>query len=117
MFHSDGMITSLLDDLIDIGIDVIHPLEPLPGVDFEAIKKLYGRRVSFLGGIDISHALPGTTEDVIQEVKTRVRQLAPGGGYIFAPANHIQADVPPENVEVLYHIAKQFGSYPIPEKR
>ena len=115
MFHSDGLIESLLDDLIDVGVDVIHPLEPLAGVDFAEIKRKYGQRVSFLGGIDISHALPGTREDVVQEVKTRVGQLAPGGGYILAPSNHIQADVPPENVEVLYNAAQQFGRYPIPE--
>jgi uroporphyrinogen decarboxylase len=116
MFHSDGLLTSLLDDLIEVGVDVIHPLEPLPGVDFREIKKLYGRRVSFLGGIDISHALPGTREEVVREVETRVRQLAPGGGYILAPSNHIQADVPPENVETLYRAARQFGGYPIQER-
>jgi uroporphyrinogen decarboxylase len=113
MFHSDGLITSLLDDLIDIGISVIHPLEPLPGVDFVEIKKRFGNQVSFLGAIDISHALPGSQADVISEVKTRIQQLAPGGGYILAPSNHIQADVPPENVETLYRAAKKLGAYPI----
>jgi len=113
MFHSDGLITSLLEDLIDIGIDVVHPLEPLPGTDFIEIKKQFGKRIAFLGAIDISHALPGGKEDVIAEVQTRIRQLAPGGGYILAPSNHIQADVPPENVESLYKSAQQFGVYPI----
>lgn len=113
MFHSDGLITSLLDDLIEIGVDVIHPLEPLPGIDFPEIKVRYGQRVTFLGAIDISHALPGSAQDVIAEVKTRIRQLAPGGGYILAPSNHIQADVPPGNVATLYKAAQQFGTYPI----
>ena len=113
MFHSDGLITSLLEDLIDIGIDVVHPLEPLPGTDFIEIKKQFGGRIAFLGAIDISHALPGDKEDVSAEVQTRIRQLAPGGGYILAPSNHIQADVPPENVEYLYKVARQFGVYPI----
>lgn len=113
MFHSDGLITNLLDDLIEIGVDVIHPLEPLPGVDFPEIKKRYGSRVTFLGAIDISHALPGSREDVVSEVQARIRQLAPGGGYILAPSNHIQVDVPPENVETLYAAARQFGVYPI----
>lgn len=113
MFHSDGLITGLLDDIIEIGVDVIHPLEPLPGVDFMEIKKQYGKRVSFLGGIDISRALPGTQEEVISEVQTRIRQLGPGGGYILAPANHIQVDVPPENVITLFRSAKQYGKYPL----
>jgi len=113
MFHSDGLITSLIDDLIDVGVDVIHPLEPLPGLDFIEIKKHFGKRVSFLGAIDISHALPGSQEDVISEVKTRIQQLAPGGGYILAPSNHLQADVPPENVDTLFRAARKFGNYPI----
>ncbi len=113
MFHSDGMITSLLDDLIEVGIDVIHPLEPLSGVDFAEIKTQYGSRVAFLGAIDIRNALPGSRQEVISEVKTRLKQLAPGGGYILAPANHLQADVPPENVETLFNAARKFGSYPI----
>jgi uroporphyrinogen decarboxylase len=113
MFHSDGLITSLLEDLIEIGIDVIHPLEPLPDVDFTEIKDRFGNRVTFLGAIDISHALPGSIEDVTKEVQTRIRQLAPGGGYILAPSNHIQADVPPENVVALYQAAQDYGSYPL----
>lgn len=113
MFHSDGLITALLDDLIDIGIDVIHPLEPLPGTDFQMIKERFGRRVAFLGAIDISHALPGEEADVVNEVGTRIRQLAPGGGYILAPSNHIQDDVPAENVVTLYRAARQFGRYPV----
>jgi uroporphyrinogen decarboxylase len=113
MFHSDGQITPLLEDLIDIGIDVVHPLEPLPGTDFLEIKKQFGDRIAFLGAIDISHALPGNEEDVIAEVQNRIRQLAPGGGYILAPSNHIQADVPPENVVTLYNTAQRYGDYPI----
>lgn len=113
MFHSDGMIASLLDDLIEVGIDVVHPLEPLPGVDFTEIKRRFSNRVAFLGGIDISHALPGSQQAVISEVKTRIQQLAPGGGYILAPSNHIQADVPHENVETLFNAAREFGVYPI----
>ena len=113
MFHSDGVVTTLLDDLIEIGIDVIHPLEPLPGVDFYEIKKRFGSRVTFLGAIDITQALPGTKQAVISEIKTRIQQLAPGGGYILAPANHIQADVPSENVETLFSAARVLGTYPI----
>ena len=113
MLHSDGAITKLLPDIIDLGVDVIHPLEPLPATDLIAVKEEYGEQVTFLGGIDISHAMPGSREDVISETKCRIAQLAPGGGYILAPSNHLQSDVPPENVVTLFETAKNFGRYPI----
>lgn len=113
MLHSDGAIGSLIPDLIDLGVDVIHPLEPLPATDLAAIKKQFGDKITFLGGIDISHALPGSEEDVIHEVKTRLRQLAQGGGYILAPSNHLQADIPAANVVTLYRTAREYGRYPI----
>jgi uroporphyrinogen decarboxylase len=113
MLHSDGAITKLLPDIISIGVDVVHPLEPLPAMDVPAIKEQFGRQVTFLGGIDISHAMPGTPQDVIAETKLRMAQLASGGGYILAPSNHLQADVPAENVVTLFETAHDFGRYPI----
>lgn len=113
MLHSDGAITSLIPEFIDLGIDVIHPLEPLEATDLEAVKKEFGNRVTFLGGIDISHAMPASKERVVAEAKLRIRQLAGGGGYILAPSNHLQADVPAENVVALFQAAKEFGRYPL----
>ncbi|MGD8402859.1 MAG: uroporphyrinogen decarboxylase family protein [Anaerolineales bacterium] len=113
MLHSDGAITRLIPDIIDLGVDVIHPLEPLPATDLKAVKEEFGRQVTFLGGIDISHAMPGEREEVIEEVKRRIAQLAPGGGYILTPSNHLQADVPPENVIILFETARKFGKYPL----
>jgi uroporphyrinogen decarboxylase len=83
MLHSDGAIATLLPDLIALGVDVIHPLEPLPATDLAAIKAKYGKQVSFLGGIDITHAMPGSRQAVVAEVKQRIAQLASGGGYIL----------------------------------
>ncbi len=113
MLHSDGAITKLIPDFIDLGVDVLHPLEPLQTMDIPAIKEQFGRQVSFLGAIDISHAMPGTREDVIAETRLRISQLAFGGGYILAPSNHLQADVSAENVVTLFETARQFGKYPI----
>jgi uroporphyrinogen decarboxylase len=113
MFHSDGAITNLLPEIIALGVDVFHPLEPLPATDIPAVKARFGDKVTFLGGIDISHAMPGTREEVISEAKCRIAQLAPGGGYILAPSNHLQADVPPENVVTLFETAHKLGKYPI----
>lgn len=113
MLHSDGAISRLIPDFIELGVDVLHPLEPLPATDLSQIKRQFGEQISFLGGIDISHAMLGSREDVIEEVKMRLSQLAEGGGYILAPANHLQADVPPENVITLFEAAHLLGKYPI----
>lgn len=113
MLHSDGAITKLLPDIIALGVDVLHPLEPLPANDLVALKEQFGKQISFLGGIDISRAMPGSRQDVRSETRQRIAQLAPGGGYILAPSNHLQADVPEENVVELFHSAYEFGQYPL----
>lgn len=113
MLHSDGAITKLIPDMVSLGVDVIHPLEPLAATEIPAVKETFGKQVSFLGAIDISHAMPGTHEDVIAETKLRISQLASGGGYILAPSNHLQADVPAENVVTLFEAAREFGKYPL----
>lgn len=113
MLHSDGAISRLIPDFIELGVDVLHPLEPLPANDLPQIKQQFGDQITFLGGIDISHAMPGSQQDVIEEVKLRLRQLGEGGGYILAPANHLQADIPPENVVTLFQAARDYGKYPL----
>jgi uroporphyrinogen decarboxylase len=113
MFHSDGMIKPILADFIEIGVDAVHPLEPLPNVEHSEIKTEFGDKLAFIGGVDIVHALPGSREDVIAEVKRRIQALGPSGGYILAPANHIQTDVPTENLVTLFDAARQYGRYPI----
>lgn len=111
MLHSDGAITKLVPDFIDMGIDVLHPLEPVKGMYPAEIKRKYGQQLSFLGGVDISHALPGSKQDVHNDIKRCVRDLAPGGGYIMAPCNHLQTDIPAENVIEMYSYAKSAGVY------
>jgi uroporphyrinogen decarboxylase len=113
MLHSDGAIAKLIPDLISSGIDVIHPLEPLPATDQSAVKKICQNELAILGGIDISHAMPGTEEDVFNEVMRCVKSLAPGGGFILAPSNHLQSDVPPGNIALLFEYARSLGGYPI----
>jgi uroporphyrinogen decarboxylase len=113
MLHSDGLIEKLLPEFVEIGIDVVHPMEPVEAMDQTKIKKAFGDQLAFLGTIDISHAMPGSQADVITEVKRRIGQFAPGGGYLLAPSNHLQADVPPENVITLFKTAREFGKYPL----
>lgn len=113
MLHSDGAITKLLPDLIALGVDAVHPLEPLPATDMPAVKEQFGGQLSFLGGIDISHAMRGSRQDVIEDARRSIAALGPGGGYILAPSNHLQADVPPENVVALFEAAREYGRYPV----
>jgi uroporphyrinogen decarboxylase len=113
-FHSCGAIEPLINDFIDLGIDVLNPVQPLcTGMESEILKKKYGDKLCFHGGIDLQKALPGSKDDTIEEVKKRIKAFAPGGGYILAPANHIQKDTPPENVLTLFEYAKKYGEYPI----
>jgi uroporphyrinogen decarboxylase len=113
VYHSDGAITPFLSRLVEIGFDVIHPLEPLPATDFEKVKADYGRQLVFMGGIDIREALQGSQQQVEQEVCTRLKQMARGGGYIMAPANHLQWDIPLRNLFTLYEAAQKYGIYPL----
>lgn len=94
-----------------MGIDVLHPLEPVAGMDPAHIKKEYGSSINFLGGVDISHALPGSIQDVHHDVDRCIRDLAHGGGYIMALCNHLQADISPENVIEMHNYAKVVGIY------
>jgi uroporphyrinogen decarboxylase len=113
VFHSDGAIAEIIPDLIDVGIDVLNPLEPLPATDWAAIKTEYGDRLCFMGGIDIREAMTGPVDGVVEEVKTRLGIFAPGGGYLLTSANHLQVDVPPENIVALFDAGKKYGRYPL----
>ena len=113
VFHSDGAMAPLLPTLADLGVDVFHPLEPLPATDMAAVKRAVGDRLAFLGGIDIRTTMQGPRDGIVAEVQQRVRELAPGGGYILAPANHLQGDVPAANLFTLYAAAQEVGRYPL----
>ncbi len=113
LFHSDGNMEPFLGRLIDLGVNIFHCLEPLPYVDFAKIKQTYGGQLCFLGAIDIKQALQADEIRVAAEVKRRIRELASGGGYILAPANHLQPDVPAANVIALFRLARKYGSYPL----
>jgi uroporphyrinogen decarboxylase len=112
--HSCGAIRELIPEFIDAGLDILDPIQPLAtGMDSFELKKEFGRDLIFHAGIDIQQAMRGTVEDVRQEVLTRMKALAPGGGYICCPTNHLQPDVSIENFLALYKYAKEYGTYPI----
>jgi uroporphyrinogen decarboxylase len=96
MYHCDGAIRALLPTLIDMGIDLLNPIEvSAKGMDPITLKEEFGDRLCFHGGIDIQKTLPrGTREDVKDEVRQRIKVLGHNGGYILASSHHIQPDTP-----------------------
>jgi uroporphyrinogen decarboxylase len=115
-YHSCGAVTPFLDDLIEIGVDILNPVQvSAVGMDTAALKKRYGKRLSFWGGgCDTQQVLPyGTPAEVRAEVRRRIRDLAPGGGFVFNPVHNIQPGVPAENVVAMFEAAQKYGQYPI----
>ena len=109
LFHSEGNMEPFLSRLITLGVDVFHGLGPAPGLDLVRIKEEYGNQICFMGAIDQMEALHGDEQRTAEEVKLRMQQLSGDGGYILAPANHLQPDIPPRNVVALYKSARVFG--------
>ena len=113
-YHSCGCVTELLDDLIEIGVDVINPVQVSALGDTARLKARFGSRVTFWGGIDTQHVLPnGTPEDVEREVRQRIRDLGPGGGYVVASVHNVQPDVPPQNLLAMAEAVRRHGQYPL----
>ena len=77
------------------------------------MKKEFGDRMSFHGAMDVQKVLNQDEATVRADVRTRIQALGPGGGFILAPCNHIQHDIPPENVVAMYAEAREFGRYPL----
>ncbi|MGE5602232.1 MAG: uroporphyrinogen decarboxylase family protein [Nitrososphaerales archaeon] len=100
LYHCCGSVKALIPDFVEIGIDVLNPVQvSSAGMDTAELKALYGDRLCFWGAIDTSRVLPyGSPEDVRAEVARRIRDLAAGGGYVLAAVHNIQEDVPPENI-------------------
>jgi uroporphyrinogen decarboxylase len=116
--HSCGAIAPIVPDLIEIGVDILNPVQPsAAGLDPAAIKRDYGHRLVLHGAVDQQDVLPhGSAADVREEALRRIRDLAPGGGYIVAVSPNIQADVPPANILALFDTVQAAGRYPITVK-
>ena len=113
--HSCGSIYPFIADLIEVGVDILNPLQPLAAnMDIGKIKEQFGNKLTLHGGVDIQRVLPlGTPNDVVEEVKRVIRSAASNGGYILAGAHNIQADTPVDNIVTLLEAARKFGAYPI----
>ncbi|GBE00662.1 methylcobalamin:coenzyme M methyltransferase [bacterium BMS3Bbin06] len=116
-FHSCGAVSyPFMDDLLDSGIDIYDSLEVKVREESRPVrfKERYGDRLSFLGGIDVQWTLPfGKPEDVRNEVRERISEMAPGGGYILSSSHRLTPDFPFENISAMYEATREFGKYPI----
>jgi uroporphyrinogen decarboxylase len=116
LLHSCGSIYEIIPDLIEIGVDVINPVQvSAKNMDSLKLKNEFGEKLSFWGGgCDTQSILTyGTPNKVEKEVKKRINDLAPRGGFIFTPIHNIQYDVPVENIITLYDTAIKIGKYPL----
>ena len=111
-YHSCGATRGLIPDLIEIGFDILNPVQvSAKGMDTRELKAEFGRDITFWGGgVDTQHVLPfGKPQEVVDEVKRRIDDLAPGGGFVFAAVHNIQAFVPPENIVAAFDTAFEYG--------
>lgn len=107
--HTCGSVWSLLDDLMEIGVDILNPVQVSAAkMNTVHLKKRYGSYLSFWGAIDTQHVLPrGSIEQVQREVKRRIDHLSFAGGYILSAVHNIQPDVPPQNTIAMYEYARK----------
>ncbi len=111
MKHSDGNLYPILDELINLGFDGLHPIEP--GVmDLKKVKELYGDRIFLRGNVDCVHVLPyGSEEDVRKDVRRCIDAAAEGGGFILSDSNSLHSNVKTENIRIMVDEARKYGRY------
>jgi uroporphyrinogen decarboxylase len=113
VYHSDGALQEVVEDIVGCGFDGLNPIEP-PAMDINAVKRQYGRRISIIGNIDLGYTLTrGTPDEVREEVRQRIRDLAPGGGYAVSSSNSVPEYVPLANFNAMREATFAYGRYPI----
>jgi len=113
-YHCCGAMKELIPDLIEAGFDIFNPVQvSAAGMDTKELKRDFGKQITFWGGgCDSQHILPrGTVQEVKDEVKRRIDDLAPDGGYVFASIHNVQSDVPPENIVAMWEAFKENRKY------
>ena len=113
-YHSCGAMKPLIPYLIEEGVDILNPVQvSAAGMDTKELKKEFGKDLTFWGGgVDTQHVLPfGSPQEVRDEVKRRIDDLAPGGGFVFNTVHNIQSDVPPENFMAMWEALQAHGVY------
>lgn len=115
-FHTDGDVFNLIDDFIEIGVDVLNPIQTSAGKmsNLEELKNRYAGRIVFCGALDTQKVLPsGTTEQVKAEVRRVIDLLGKDGGYMLATVHTVMNEVPPENVLAMVDAVEEYGYYPL----
>jgi len=112
LFHSDGVLWDVLDDLVDCDISALHPIEPI-AMDIREVKRRYGDRLCLVGNVQVDTLSRGTPEQVRQEVRTLLREVAPGGGYCIGSSNTVPNYGRLENYRAMIEEAWQLGRYPL----
>jgi uroporphyrinogen decarboxylase len=106
-YHSDGKIESIIPELIEIGIDILNPVQP-ECMDPAQLKREYGNDLSFWGTIGTQTTMPfGTPEEVKATIKERIKTVGQGGGLLLAPTHVIEPDVPWENVLAFFEAIEE----------
>jgi len=112
MIHSDGSIAEFVPSLIEAGFDIINPIQTSArGMDLEYLKRNFGDKIVFQGGIDTQQVLRSTPKDVEKEVKRVIDILAPGGGYLLGPSHNFTRDIPIKNIIKMFETVMEYGIY------
>ena len=113
-YHSCGSVEWCMEDMIEMGVDIIHPVQAnAKGNDTGRLKNQFGKRISFHGGTNNQGVFHKDIHTMTIDTLTRIKDLAPGGGYIFSSGHNIQANMPPENIIRFFELARLYGNYPI----
>lgn len=115
-FHTDGDVEPLIEDFIEIGVDILNPIQTSAGKmsDLASLKAKYGDRIVFCGAVDTHRVLPfGTPDEVRQEVKRVIQALGPGGGFMLGSVHTVMDDVPAQNVLAMVDAVQEYGRYPL----
>jgi len=113
LFHSDGVLWEIMEDLMAIGFDSLHPIEP-KAMDIREVKQKLKGRMCIIGNVDLGYTLTrGTPEEVEEEVKGLIRDIAPGGGWCLSSSNSIPEYVPLPNYIAMLKAARKWGNYPV----
>ena len=116
MFHTDGSVLPIIDGMIDMGVDILNPVQTSVEElkDTHALNEQYGEKIAFHGAIDVQNVMVNATPGQIrEEVNLRLCDLGKGGGYIIATCHNIGYDIPPENLKAFYAAVKEFSAYPL----
>jgi uroporphyrinogen decarboxylase len=112
LFHSDGNLMPILDDLLSLGMNGLHPIEP-GAMDLAFLKQRYGQKLCLAGHVSVDTLSRGTPAEVEALVKSAIRTAAPGGGYIAGSSNSIPYYANPDNVRAMVQAIQRYGRYPI----